>query len=53
MRVKQKQGFRVNSKRRVISQRWSAKNKKMELRKWNRCAVAKSVFSPRKARRGC
>mgnify|MGYP007039304392 CR=1 FL=1 len=53
MNVKQKQNFRGNLRRRVISQSWNVKNKKMEMRKWNRCTIAKSVFIPRRARRGC
>ena len=53
MNVKQRASFKTNSKRRVVSQRWNTGNKKVELRKWNRCAIVKSVFIPRRARRGC
>ena len=53
MNVKQRTSFKTNSKRRVVSQRWNTGNKKVELRKWNRCAIVKSVFIPRRARRGC
>lgn len=53
MNVKQKKNVRVNLRRRGISQRWDAGNKRIELQKWNRCAIKKSVFIPRRARRGC
>lgn len=53
MNVKQKKNISVKLGRRVISQRWSTENKKLELQKWNRRAIRKSAFIPRRARRGC